>query len=207
MLDLVHARYAKHPNDQHVGYMGPSSSWSFCRRVLALIGKHVPEANCPPDPWHLDGGVFKMQLRPLGVNEVPDTTNLPPLDYALFLFNTVKFYFGPLFYLIDEPSYLRHLHELYENTTAKAASSRLWYAQYLLILAFGKAFIVQNSSHEGPAGYQYANRAMSLLPDLSGMDREPLLSIQALTLAALYFQSVDMRVAAFQHVSIFKGNC
>lgn len=182
--------------------MGPSSSWSFCRRVLALIGRHVSENDCPPDPWHFDGGVFRMQWKPLGINEIPDTCNLPPLDYALFLFNTAKFYFGHLFYLIDEPSYLKHLHELYENPSGKATSSRLWYAQYLLVLAFGKAFIVQNSSHNGPAGHQYAARAMSLLPDMSGVDREPLIAIQTLTLAAVYFQSVDMRVAAYHHVSI-----
>ncbi|OJJ36607.1 hypothetical protein ASPWEDRAFT_108361 [Aspergillus wentii DTO 134E9] len=181
-------------------YMGPSSSWSFCRRVLALIGKHVPGASCLPDPWHFDGSAFKMQWKPLGLDETPDTSNLPPLDYAIFLFNTAKFYLGPIFFLIDEKEYLQNLHELYEDATAKVRSSRLWFAQYLLILAFGKAFVVQNHSQEGPAGYQYAIRAMALLPDLSGMNREPLYSIQGLTLAALYFQSVDMRVAAFQHI-------
>ncbi|GFF60415.1 putative fungal-specific transcription factor [Aspergillus udagawae] len=181
-------------------YMGPSSSWSFCRRVLALIGKHVPESNYLPDPWHLDGVAFKLHWTSLRSDEVPDTTNLPPLDYALFLFNTVKFYFGHLFYIIDEPSYLHHLQELYRDPATKATSSRLWYAQYLLILAFGKAFVVQSSSEEGPSGSQYASRAMALLPDLSGIYCEPLDSIRALALAALYFQSIDMRVAAFQHI-------
>ncbi|KAI9934253.1 hypothetical protein MW887_005327 [Aspergillus wentii] len=154
-------------------YMGPSSSWSFCRRVLALIGKHVPGASCLPDPWHFDGSAFKMQWKPLGLDETPDTSNLPPLDYAIFLFNTAKFYLGPIFFLIDEKEYLQNLHELYEDATAKVRSSRLWFAQYLLILAFGKAFVVQNHSQEGPAGYQYAIRAMALLPDLSGMNRAP----------------------------------
>jgi hypothetical protein len=168
--------------------------------VLALIGKHVPESNYLPDPWHLDGVAFKLHWASLRSDEVPDTTNLPPLDYALFLFNTVKFYFGHLFYIIDEPSYLQHLQELYRDPATKATSSRLWYAQYLLTLAFGKAFVVQSSSQEGPSGSQYASRAMALLPDLSGIYCEPLDSIRALALAALYFQSIDMRVAAFQHV-------
>lgn len=141
-----------------------------------------------------------MQWTPLGCDEAPDVSNLPPLDYALFLFNTAKFYLGAVFYLIDEPSFLKNLHELYENPAAKASSSRLWYAQYLLILAFGKAFVVNSSSHAAPPGVQYATRAMSLLPDLSGLNPDSILSIQALALAAVYFQCLDMRLAAYQHV-------
>lgn len=184
--------------------MGPSSSWSFCRRVLALIGKHIPEANCPPDPWNLDGVAFKLQWKPLGPDQIPEVTNLPPLDYALFLYNNVKFYFGPLFYLIDESDYIRSLHGFYDNPVAKASESRLWYAQYLLILAFGKAFTGQTTASCSPAGCQYAARAMSLLPGL-GLSPNPLLSVQALTLAAVYFQAIDMRVAAFQHVRLSHG--
>ncbi|OAQ76810.1 fungal specific transcription factor [Purpureocillium lilacinum] len=41
---------------------------------------------------------------------------------------------------------------------------------------------------------------MSLLPDQSGLSAEPIHAIQSLVLAALYFQSVDMRVAAFHHI-------
>lgn len=159
----------------------------------------MPETNCPPDPWNLDGVAFKLQWKPLALDQPPEVTNLPPLDYALFLFNNVKFYFGPLFYLIDEPDYVRNLHEFYENPAAKASESRLWYAQYLLILAFGKAFTGQTAASCSPAGCQYAARAMSLLPGL-GLNPSPLLSVQALTLAAVYFQAIDMRVAAFQHV-------
>ncbi|KAI8288356.1 hypothetical protein K4K60_011148 [Colletotrichum sp. SAR11_57] len=142
-----------------------------------------------------------MQWKPLGINEEPDVSNLPPFDYAMFLFNTAKFYLGAVFYLIDEKSFMKKLHEFYDDPAAKASSSRLWYAQYLLILAFGKAFVVsQSSSHTGPAGVQYATRAMSLLPDLSGLEPDTISSIQALALAAVYFQCLDMRLAAFQHI-------
>ncbi|KAK1724811.1 fungal-specific transcription factor domain-containing protein [Colletotrichum acutatum] len=180
-------------------YMGPTSSWSFCRRVLALLGKRLPEA--APDPWHLPHeGAFRMQWTPLGATETPDVSNLPPLDYALFLFNTVKFYLGAVFYVIDEPSFLKNLHELYEDPAGKASSARLWYAQYLLVLAFGKAFVVNSTSHTAPPGVQYAARAMSLLPDLSGLNPDTIPAIQALALAALYFQCLDMRLAAYQHI-------
>ncbi|CEJ58086.1 hypothetical protein PMG11_06757 [Penicillium brasilianum] len=198
--------FAKTP-DGRFWYMGPTSSWSFCRRVLRLIGRRVPESNCPPDPWHLDGMAFKLQWRPLPPDEIPDVTNLPPLDYALFLFNTVKFYFGFLSFMIDEEAYLRDLYEFYKDPPAKAASARYWYVQYLLVLAFGKAFLTHRNSSGTPPGHQYASRAMALLPDLSGMHEDPLTCIQALSLGAVYLQSIDMRRAAFQHIGQALRGC
>jgi hypothetical protein len=181
--------------------MGPASSWAFCRRVLALVGKHLPEANNEPPPWHLDGVAFRLQWRPLMPEEQPDVSNLPPSDYAFFLVQTARFYLGPLANLIDEAEFLQHFKELYQDASAKAASCRLWYAQYLLMIAFGKAFLGGKSVDGRPPGYQYAARAMPLMPELAGIALDPVLSAQALTLAALYFQSIDMRVAAYQHVS------
>ncbi|OQD98122.1 hypothetical protein PENSOL_c010G03468 [Penicillium solitum] len=193
--------------DGRFWYMGPTSSWSFCRRVLALIGRKVPESNCPPDPFHIDGVAFKLTWRPYPPDEVPDVTNLPPLDYALFLFNTVKFYFGFLSFMIDETAYLQDLHEFYRDPPAKAASKRPWYCQYLLVLAFGKAFLIQKNPSGPPPGHQYASRAMALLPDLSGVDEDPLGCIQALSLGAVYLQSIDMRRAAFQHIGHALRGC
>ncbi|KAE8144967.1 hypothetical protein BDV25DRAFT_165680 [Aspergillus avenaceus] len=181
-------------------YMGPSSSWSFCHRVLALLGKQIPESRCCPDPFNLDGMAFKLPWKQVPIDELPDVTNLPPLDYALFLFNSVQYHFGSLSFLINETAFLRALHEFYQDPVSKASSSRAWYAQYLLVLAFGKAFVAQRHLPGPPPGHQYASRAMGLLPDLSGMHDDPLTAIEALSLAALYFQSIDMRKAAFQHI-------
>ncbi|KAJ4135029.1 hypothetical protein NW768_004639 [Fusarium equiseti] len=181
-------------------YMGPASSWAFCRRVLALVGKHLPEANSDPPPWHLDGSAFRLQWRPLMPDEQPEVSNLPPSDYAFFLIQTARFYLGPLASLIDEAEFLQHFKELYQDASTKAASCKLWYAQYLLMIAFGKAFLGGKSVDGRPPGYQYAARAMPLMPELAGIALDPILSAQALTLAAIYFQSIDMRVAAYQHI-------
>jgi hypothetical protein len=143
---------------------------------------------------------FKLQWKPLPPDEVPDVSNLPPLDYSLFLFNTVKFYFGFLSFMIDESVYLRHLHEFYKDPVAKATSARPWYSQFLLVLAFGKVFLTHKNPGGSPPGHQYASRAMALLPDLSAMHEDALTCIQTLSLAAVYLQSIDMRRAAFQHV-------
>ncbi|KAJ5560885.1 transcriptional regulator family: Fungal Specific TF [Penicillium sp. DV-2018c] len=184
-----------------------SSSWSFCRRVLALIGRKSPESNSLPEPVHVDGMAFKLTWRPFPLDEVPDVTNLPPLDYALFLFRTVQYYFGFLSFMFDEHDYLRNLHEFYRAPPATAATKRSWYCQYLLVLAFGKAFTTQRSSSGTPPGHQYASRAMAMLPNLSGDDKDPLGGIQALSLAAVYFQSIDMRCAAFQHIGQALRGC
>ena len=183
--------------------MGPTSSWSFCRRVLALIGRQVPSFNSPPDPLNLDGMAFKLHWTPLPTDKVPDVSDIPPLDYSLFLYNAVKFYFGTLSCIINEPSYLRELHEFYKDPASKAASSRAWYSQYLLIIAFGKAFLMLKSATDSPPGHEYASRAMSVLPGLSGLDPNPVAGIEAFILAAIYFQSIDMRMAAYNHVSSF----
>ncbi|KAI5459220.1 hypothetical protein BGZ63DRAFT_272938 [Mariannaea sp. PMI_226] len=181
-------------------YMGPSSSWAFCRRVLSLVGKHLPDAGCEQPPWHLDGSAFRMQRRPLCYGEAPDVSGLPPSDFALFLVKTAMFSLGPLAKLVDEQDFLRNMEELYQDAPAKAKRCTHWYSLFLLMLAFGKAFISSGSKDNKPPGYQYASRAMSLLPDMAGIDYEPVVSAQALTLAALYYQSVDMRVAAFHHI-------
>lgn len=179
--------------------MGPTSSWSFCRRVLALLGKRIPEA--APDPWHRpDQGAFPIHWVPLPHDENPEVSNLPPLDYALHLLSTAKFYLGNLFVVIDEPEFIRSIHELYEDPAAKAKANRTWYALFLLVLAFGKAFPAFTRSRREPPGSAYALRAMTMLPDMTSLYSDPVVAGQTLVLAALYFQSLDMRVAAYYHV-------
>lgn len=179
--------------------MGPSSSWSLCRRVLAFLGKRIPEA--APDPWHRpDKGAYHLQWTPLRPDEAPDVNNLPPLDFAMHLVQSAKYYLGDVFNLIDEPDLEHQIAELYENPAVKAQSCRAWYAHFLLILAFGRAFPTIRRRNE-PPGLSYALRAMTLLPDMSSLYQDHVAAVQAFVLAALYFQSLDMRVAAYYHVS------
>ncbi|KAL4929552.1 uncharacterized protein BDV17DRAFT_298002 [Aspergillus undulatus] len=203
---LVEYSFAASP-DGRFWYLGPSSSWSFCRRVLALLGEQVPDAK-PPDPWNLDGMAFKLKWWPLPLDETPDLTDLPPMDYGLYLLQTVRFNFGPLFYIIDETTFTRTLYDFYYNPEECVGSMRAWFAQYLLIIEFGKAFLAPcRLPNAPPEGYQYAARAMALMPDMSGVLSNPLQCIEALALAALYFQSVDMRVAAFNHIGFTLRTC
>ena len=75
-------------------------------------------------------------------------------------------------------------------------------AQYLLVLAFGEAFLYRDAPAPAPAGSAFAARAMALLPDVPQFHDEGLLAIEVLALAAIYLHSIDMRVPAFQYVSL-----
>ncbi|KAL4798763.1 fungal-specific transcription factor domain-containing protein [Aspergillus venezuelensis] len=215
--DARHSRFSRNPlveysfaatPDGRWWYLGPTSSWSFCRRVLALLGEQVPEANHPPDPWNLDGTAFKLKWWPLPPDGIPDLSDLPPLDYGLYLLQTVRFNFGPLFYIIDESTFTRNLYGFYASPEERARDMPMWLAQYLLVIAFGKAFLAPcRRQNAPPDGYQYAARAMSLMPDMSGVLPKPLQCIEALALAALYFQSIDMRVAAYNHIGFALRVC
>lgn len=121
------------------------------------------------------------------------------MEYAIYLFNTVKFRLSPLYRLFDEEEFLRNLYEFYDNATTKTQS--LWYVQFLVIMAFGEALLapVRSASHTGWT--KYFTRAMSLLPDATALWNEPILAIEVLALIALYFHSVDMRDTAYCYVS------
>ena len=162
-----------------------------------------PQPDTPRGPLNLDGAAYKLSWSRCAPEKTPDVSGLPSLDYALYLFNTVKFNLGQLFRMIDEESFIKELSSFYENAPAKASSCRLWFAQYLLIIAFGKSFLVQYKAGTAPPGSEYAARAMTLLPDVRDMYGERILEIEVYCLAALYLQCLDMRITAFQYVRAF----
>ncbi|KAL4807545.1 hypothetical protein BDV18DRAFT_151547 [Aspergillus unguis] len=203
LTETDHA-FAQSP-DGRFWHMGPSSSWSFCRRVLALLGEHVPSATNPmptPDPWNIDGTAFMLKWDSLPAEQTPDLSDLPPMDYGLFLLHTVGFHFGPLFHILDEEAFTRDLREFYSRPEERIVHMRMWFAQYLLVIAFGKAFLAPaREAGAPPPGWEYAARGMALRPNLAGLQAQQMLQfIQGLALAAVYFQSVDMRIAAYQHI-------
>ncbi|KAH8674253.1 hypothetical protein BX600DRAFT_227513 [Xylariales sp. PMI_506] len=182
-------------------FMGPTSTWSFCRRTLALVEQRLPEIQAMPrDPFNNDGAAFRLKWTTVANEAVPDVSNLPPTDYAIFLLSTVKFHLGSYFQLIDEDLFIRNTNQLEKDAARVAQHQRLWFAQYLLVLAFGQAFLTHSDSNTSPAGSNFAARAMALIPDVAQLHEEQSLAIEVLALAALYLQSIDMRVAAFQYI-------
>lgn len=147
-------------------------------------------------------GIYSVQWKPYPVDEPPDISGLPPVDYALYLFDTVKFHLGQKYRFFDEEALVKQIKDFYYGGAAeKIACSRLWFVQFLLVLAFGKAFLSHKKGSKDPPGANYFVRAMSLMPDHATLWRESLLAIEVLALAGLYLYSIGQRESSHVHVS------
>ena len=174
-------------------YLGPTSTWSFCRRALSLLEGHSPSPGGLSAPLNTDGTAFRLHWEPKVAVDSSDLRGLPPKDYALHLFNTCRFHFGELFGIVDEARFLVLFESFHRDGLRVAQKERLWFCSYLLLMAFGKAFLA--SSH-----HPFASRAMALLPDPAYMHDAGLPGIELLALVALYFQSIDMRSTSYQYI-------
>ncbi|CAH0027230.1 unnamed protein product, partial [Clonostachys rhizophaga] len=127
----------------------------------------------------------------------PDISDLPSKDYALFLISTAQYYLAPFAKIIDHPQFRKQTEDFYENPAVEARKSRMWYSQLLFTLAFGEAY-AQTASSQAIPGLQFASRALSLIPSIVPMEKNPLAAVEALCLGALYLQSLDLRLMSFQ---------
>lgn len=78
-----------------------------------------------PDPFNTDATALRLEWAPLRPNEAPDVDRLPPIDYSLYLFHTVKFHLGNFFQIIDEQMFLSHLGRFQTNAQDVARTHRL----------------------------------------------------------------------------------
>ncbi|KAL4983173.1 hypothetical protein BDW68DRAFT_194628 [Aspergillus falconensis] len=176
-------------------FQGPTSSWSFTHRVLNSMAERFSPHTPVEIPFHTDGDAYQVYWGSVRPDETPDVSDLPSHDYALYLVSTTRFHLGELFHLFDEEEFLADLDELYDDVQAKVQTSRLWYIQFLIVMAFGEAFLSPTThkpaSKSGSS--QYFTRAMALLPDQSKLWDDPILAIEVLAAVALYLYSLDMR--------------
>lgn len=189
--------------------MGTSSNWAFGRRTLTMTYEALTGEPLPTEGLLFDADVYDMgwdgqrgtsTLAQLGQAGL-DSSNLPPQDFALHLINTVKFRCGDLYYLFDEPHFMAQFTLFHESSGNSPEISPLWYVHYLMILAFGKAFVVQVSKSPRPPGAELFIQAMKLLPELTFVRGDPIQMLQVLCCAALYLQSAYFRPAAHRMVS------
>ncbi|GKZ28926.1 hypothetical protein AbraIFM66950_001884 [Aspergillus brasiliensis] len=167
-------------------WLAPTSTWSFTARLKLMIAEKLQIVSHCSGPDLFDGDLYPLHWTPLSVNEHPDVSNLPSMDYALYLFNTVKFHLGHNFRLIDEANFIHHTQQFYRGDAAKEASNnRLWFVQFLLVLAFGHSFLLpvgyrSNGDNKEPPGAKYFVRAMSLMPDPTTLTRSGFVAIEVL---------------------------
>lgn len=153
-------------------------------------------------PIFLTDDIYDIKWSPIQAGAAIDISGLPSLDYALYLVNTVKFHLGPTYRCFDDKTFQQHMKEFYFGDPAKkAAEQRLWFVQFLMVLAFGKAFLSQSLSTDEPPGAKFFLRAMSILPDITMLWKDGLLAIEVLAMAGLYLYCIDRRESAHVYVS------
>ncbi|CAG8935031.1 unnamed protein product [Penicillium salamii] len=182
-------------------FLGPSSTWAYTRQLIVDIQQHFNQPSIPDLSSNVDGNAYAFDSSTGG--DIPFTkAELPSLDYAIYLTNTVQFHIAQLYHLFDQTLFMNGLHKFYESDVPEPPQSKLWYIQYLLIISFGKTFLIQTSAEGIPPGAVFFARAMKLLPGIPGLLDDPLLSVEILCAAALYLQCLDHRNSAYVYLGI-----
>ncbi|CAG8232481.1 unnamed protein product [Penicillium salamii] len=185
-------------------FMGTSSSWSFGRRVLGMTHATLTGESLLPDlkTQLFDGHVYDLNWDGNKTNyqHIFDVSNLPTADFAKYLISSVKFHCGQLFYLFEETPFMERLEIFYQNPAKEAQNSPLWFCHFLLILAFGKMFVIQSSRKRGPAGIEHFLQAMQCMPDFNFFKADPIEKIQVMCCGALYLHSMHNRLPAYRMI-------
>ncbi|RJE18722.1 hypothetical protein PHISCL_08937 [Aspergillus sclerotialis] len=181
-------------------YLGTSSTWSFSRKVLSMAHEHLYHSPLPTASLLFDGCAYDLGWDGARTTVYPEIPVAPTPDYSIYLINAVKFHAGQLFHLFDEAEFMENLHIFYDNPEQHIAANPLWYIHYLLILAFGKAFVVQKNYQHRPPGSGFFIKALQLLPDSTCLSRHPINAAEILCCIALYLQSLDNRNSAHNFI-------
>ncbi|KAK1535643.1 hypothetical protein CPAR01_09185 [Colletotrichum paranaense] len=151
-------------------FMGTSSNWAFNRRVLSMTHEAITGTALSPENLFFDGKVYDLRWDGGRISSPGDDfslASLPTQDFAIYLINSVKFHCCRLFYLFEEDSFMEHFATFHASAADQSKVPRLWFVHYLIILAFGKAFIVQTSKSHQPPGADLFVQAMKLMPDFT----------------------------------------
>lgn len=187
-------------NSGRLRYLGHSSTWSFSRQVLNMVNQSPHSNPSTEASLHVEGEVYNVSTVDLTISQ-SDIAGIPSMDLALYYLQSVKFRTHPILHLFDEADFSFHLHRFYESPATYGQSNRIWFVHFLILMAFGKAFVKQTQPTRGPTGSDLFARALRLLPDTTYLCYEPVESTEILCCIALYLQSIDHRSAAHIYVS------
>ncbi|QKX53234.1 uncharacterized protein TRUGW13939_00310 [Talaromyces rugulosus] len=183
-------------------WLAPSSAWSLTARLIVMLTEK-PDLDSDKDPpqFYLDGDVYPFAWPRATTPGLPDTSGLPSLNYALYLFQTVRFHLGRAYRFFDEELFINNIHDFYNSgSDEKAVEPRFWFVQFLMVLALGNAFLSRPRNQKEPPGSKYFARAMSAMPNYTSTGKDSLLAIEALALVGLYLYAIDHRESAHVHV-------
>lgn len=184
-------------------YLGHSSTYAFTQQVLHLTKQNPPSNPSPEILLSLDEA-YRTESDRLTPAKDPDISRLPSKDICLHYLQTVKFRTQPLYYLFDEQDFRIRLQDFYSNPLEYARDNPIWFAHYLVLMAFGKAMETcgQVQSTAQPMISELFVRALQLLPDMSELCEHPMESTELSCSIALYLQSIQHKQAATVYVCL-----
>ncbi|KAK0367930.1 hypothetical protein CLIM01_14717 [Colletotrichum limetticola] len=165
----------------HAAYLGHSSTLSFSRNVRNLLQSSTPIADPGSVSIEREDVSYSSPLPPLALDltKVP----LPQLSYAEYLTNTIVLTFGSLYSLFDAEAFLEKLRMFYsERATGTVPNPCLWHIQMLLVLGLGMVYFAS---------------AIEAMSDIRRLYQSPFLSMEILSLTALFMHATDMLQEAY----------
>lgn len=166
-----------------------------------MTHEFVHQSPIPSNNLLFDGETYDLKSYANQDSINKENSAVPTVDYATHLVNSVKFHCGQLFHLFDEESFMRNLHDFYAEPKQDTTRTDLWYVHFLLILAFGKAFVTKTNRGRRPPGANFFCKALQLLPDAGVLWMDPVQSTELLCCLAMYYQCIDHRSPAYIYVS------
>lgn len=177
-------------------WLAPWSTWSFTVRLVLMLGEKL-HGDSTIQSHLFEDDIYTLPPKPPPC-DFPDVRSLPSLDHALYLFSTVKFHLGHTYRFFDNLEFECQIREFYAgNAAQKAAESPLWFAKFLLVLAFGTAFNPRPISSREPPGGKFFARAMAIIPDHTTIWKDSLLATEVLAMVGLYLFSIDERESGY----------
>ncbi|KAL0782088.1 hypothetical protein CaCOL14_003423 [Colletotrichum acutatum] len=95
---------------------------------------------------------------------------------------------------------MEHFATFHASAADQLKVPRLWFVHYLILLAFGKAFIVQTSKSHQPPGAELFVQAMKLMPDFTFFECDYIERIQVLCCTSLYLHCISSWPAAYRYI-------
>ncbi|KAH6895914.1 fungal-specific transcription factor domain-containing protein [Thelonectria olida] len=171
-----------------------------------LFRHHLQESDLPNIPINEESRAYDLNWASSPFDKPLSFDGLPSPDHAIYLIESLKFHVGQLFHLFDEKRFMQRLRDFYADPAQHVKRDRIWYVQFLAVLALGKAVATNpaKGSRTLP-GSALFSRAMSLMPDSSYLFNDALTAIETLCVVALYLQSADMRNSAYIYTSQAMG--
>ncbi|KAF4810046.1 Proline utilization trans-activator [Colletotrichum siamense] len=205
-LTATPSRYCLSASNGMAYFLAPGSNWSFSRHVLSVTHDHVCQSPLPTNSLLFDGCAYDLGWDGSRSTQALDSRFIPSIDYAIFLINAVKFHCGQMFHLFEVDEFMVNMQNFYAKSSAdRAEDTSLWYIHFLVILAFGKSLIQRKSEGKRPSGADFFVRALQLLPDVTALCKEPILSSEILCSIAWYYQALDFRHAAHNFIGQAKS--